>query len=434
MSSLPFDIVYVINLRERSDRWTSMCSQLAACGLACEASPTRRKGDDLTGGHVETEEAPFDANDFWTSGAKLRFSNVSLGKDAGGAAGRAVVVHDHVDEQLLQRIPVVHVEAVRGAACLPQLSRMVQAGLLTPLGAQRALLPESGKVWGMDLTPGAIGCALSHFLIWHAVAAMNAGGAAPGFVGGALVLEDDCLIPTQFLSKLGHRWSFVPPDWQLVYLSGLDTFGKGPRLPYFGRQAVPTGTTPSLQPSLVRAVHQLHRTTNAYVVNASGARRLLELCCPLTFQLDTQMTMHCAEDNAASRHHLAARMVRLGMADRLLRWAKTKGHEASAAARPGLSAAGGGEEGNGGGRATTTSPWFPGWASPDEGLSLFASDVVGSGASNEPWVVDPICYTMAPESIIVQATRFGSDIQAANPFHSDPANEERQRTAAADWA
>jgi GR25 family glycosyltransferase involved in LPS biosynthesis len=210
----------------------------------------------------------------------------------------------------------------------------------------------------MDLNGGGVGCALSHIELWAHIS-------LHGYLQ-ALVIEDDSLIPSTFLTDFAERMKSVPktfrlpqlqsnggspasqesltfkndgPDdddcWDLIYVSGLDTARKGHLLL-------------TDQPGF-RYVHQAHRTTNCYLTHARGCDRLLESCVPLSYQLDTQMTLQCAPH-------------------------------------------------------------------PDSG---------------ELYVVEPRCFTMYPP-LVVQATRFGSDIQTDNPG-SNPAAEEKARMEEAGW-
>jgi len=177
------------------------------------------------------------------------------------------------------------VAAVDGS--LIDRARLAQSGLISPLGLAR--LNSASPIWGMDLTLGAVGCALSHINIWAEVAARQ--------LQCALVLEDDCLFRhgsgdgVPFADEYMRRMAYVPDDWEVVYLSGLDTQHQGHLLDLGNG---------------VRRVHQFHRTTNAYVVSAEGARSLLKHCCPITFQLDTMMTMHCARDTRTQAMYVVA--------------------------------------------------------------------------------------------------------------------------------
>lgn len=156
-------------------------------------------------------------------------------------------------------------------------TRMEERGFVSRLGHLRLESKPSEKIWGMDLNLGAMGCALSHVDLWATIAAQR--------LGCALVLEDDSLIPLNFLELFVERMRHVPPvcshppePWSLVYVSGLDTAHQCPNL--------------LVAPGVAR-VPQFHRTTNAYVTHAAGAEELLSSCVPLTYQLDTQMTMNC---------------------------------------------------------------------------------------------------------------------------------------------
>lgn len=223
---------------------------------------------------------------------------------------------------------ITRYDAVVGAAV--DADALVRDGVLSRLCGARLRRPESQRIWGMDMSPGAVGCALSHIDLWATIAARN--------MQCALVLEDDSLVPSDFLEKACAGLNRVdgvlkaPGEWDLVYLSGLDTDNTGHRL-----EVCPG----------VRLVPAMHRTTNCYAVTASGARRLLETCVPLTFQLDTEMT------------------------------------------------------------------------------TRISTDVGGVAA-----VTGINCFSVHP-SIVVQATRFGSDIQAA--VNHDTAAEELSRCKAAGW-
>lgn len=209
------------------------------------------------------------------------------------AAIRHVCLRAGLPSRLIERVPAVEGAAVDAAACL-------QCGFISRLGLMRLSEPSEHRIWGMDLNPGALGCALSHVQLWSRIAALDTPSAAvfcPSFISSAvekkcyLVLEDDAeLVDRQreesmstpssspsLLDALHHRMDQrVPSDWELLYIGGLDTAGQCSRL------QVAEG---------VARVPQYHRTTSAYLLTPQGARRLLATCLPLTFQLDTVMTI-----------------------------------------------------------------------------------------------------------------------------------------------
>eukprot|EP00759_Apiculatamorpha_spiralis_P047282 PhF_6_TR43081/c0_g1_i1/m.65778 len=156
--------------------------------------------------------------------------------------------------------------AIYGRNVNPQT--LVKRGLLSPFGLTRLTLPDNEKIWGMDLTQGGIGCALSHIHLWSRISALN--------LQSVLIVEDDTEFAPNFFERLEVVWPQIPTDWEVLYLSGLDTTNE------CGKLMVSTN---------ISRVPQLYRTTNLYMVNAKGSRSLLKRCVPLTFQLDTQMTM-----------------------------------------------------------------------------------------------------------------------------------------------
>jgi GR25 family glycosyltransferase involved in LPS biosynthesis len=183
------------------------------------------------------------------------------------------------------------VDAYDGARVSPAALR--RSRLVTPEGLERLALPERSRTWGMDLSAGGVGCALSHADVWCSIlenvaaadlgALTSAGGDAAALelavhellARPALVLEDDTQLPDDFPALLRRRLAAVPDDYQLVFASGLDTEGAAPRL--------------QVAPGVCR-VPRLYRTTNCYVLRPQGAASLLQLCLPMTVQLDTAMT------------------------------------------------------------------------------------------------------------------------------------------------
>ncbi|KEG13620.1 putative glycosyl transferase-like protein [Trypanosoma grayi] len=159
-----------------------------------------------------------------------------------------------------------------------------QGGLITDLGYSRFLLPNEEKLFGMDLTRGAIGCALGHRKIWETVAAERH--------ACALVLEDDVEFHHKFSKLLPPLWAKVPPDWDLVHLGGLDLLASGkPPRPF-----VDDG---------IRLAYQGHRELTAYVIHHTSAQRCLELSAPMTWQVDTHISSNFKDDLAAQDKYIA---------------------------------------------------------------------------------------------------------------------------------
>lgn len=211
--------------------------------------------------------------------ARVFVINLDRRPDRWAFARRQLLEVAKVPASLVQRVA-----AVDGAAV--STDALYASGLVSALGRHRLMEPPGHRIWGMDLNAGAVGCALSHVKLWATIAAAAsyaAGPAADGHPPAFLILEDDSLLREDFCDELPRRLSAVPRDWELLYLSGLDTARQCPQL--------------RVAPGVCR-VPQFHRTTNCYAVTAAGARRLLTECLPLTYQLDTMMTVAVQPDPA----------------------------------------------------------------------------------------------------------------------------------------
>ncbi|KAG8348432.1 putative Glycosyltransferase family 25 (LPS biosynthesis protein) [Trypanosoma vivax] len=177
---------------------------------------------------------------------------------------------------------ITRVSGVNGAAL--DVESLFRNGIITELGYQRFALPVEEKLFGMDLTSGAIGCALSHRKVWEMVVANEN--------KCALILEDDVEFHHKFSRLMRQQWSRVPGDWGIVHLGGLDLLcrGKPPR-PF-----IDCG---------IRRAYSGHRELTAYVVNHASAKRCLELSVPMTWQIDTHIGNNCTMDPVANDKYIA---------------------------------------------------------------------------------------------------------------------------------
>ena len=336
-----FDAIFVVNLRKRTDRWRSIVSEMRQSALLSPA---------------------FDGESLQSSdGARLATTTTQANKNAS-------MFHDDV---------VTRVEAYDGT--LFTRAALERSQLLSPMGLERLhSLPQSERIWGMDLSYGAVGCALSHVRIWSETYERN--------LQRVLVLEDDTVLPHVAVSSTGHDgagggfaervarvWQSVPADWQLVYLSGLDTERQCAHI-RVARVAANGDDDGDQQQQLERhicRVPRLYRTTNCYVLNAAGAASLLDRCVPFTFQLDTAMTTQLVDFAAAAA-------------------ATADGDDATAS------------------------------ATPNESIVEMRSHFVNMLP----------CYCVDPP-LAAQATRFGTDIQWESPAGKhDVADEEQSRMRA----
>eukprot|EP00435_Cladocopium_sp_Y103_P041604 s40_g11.t1 len=170
------------------------------------------------------------------------------------------------------RLPVERFSAVNGRELdVPELA---MNGIIAMEALPRYYLPDEQKLFGTDLTAGAIGCALSHMLIWRDIVRRCAeDGVDPR--APFLVIEDDCQFCPEFSeSLLLERLSHVPEDWQIVYLGGQDLLRRQ-HLYEVGKG--------------VRRLYKGFRETTAYVINDAGAKACLEVSVPLHWQIDTHM-------------------------------------------------------------------------------------------------------------------------------------------------
>ena len=142
-------------------------------------------------------------------------------------------------------------------------------GTLTDIGLERFRLPTEEKLFGMDLTPGALGCALSHRKVWSMIVEKRQ--------QCALILEDDVEFHPAVSKQFMDLWNRVPDDWDLVYLGGLDLLASQNPTP---RPYIAEG---------VRHAYKGHRELTAYVLHAKSATRCLELSSAMTFQIDTHI-------------------------------------------------------------------------------------------------------------------------------------------------
>ncbi|CBH17334.1 glycosyltransferase family-like protein [Trypanosoma brucei gambiense DAL972] len=177
---------------------------------------------------------------------------------------------------------VTRVSGVDGQAL--DVEALHRNGLVTDVGYQRFLLPLEEKLFGMDLTPGAIGCALGHRKIWETVVEKRH--------QCALILEDDVEFHHKFPRLLREVWPRVPSDWGIVHLGGLDLLASGkPPRPF-----VDVG---------VRHAYSGHRELTAYVLHHAAAKRCLEHTLPMTWQVDTHICSVVTEDPAAQDSYIS---------------------------------------------------------------------------------------------------------------------------------
>jgi GR25 family glycosyltransferase involved in LPS biosynthesis len=120
---------------------------------------------------------------------------------------------------------------------------------------------SDNKTFGITLTKGAIGCALSHKKIWEMVAQSN--------YEKVLVVEDDIKINKNIylFQKLYDKF---PKDWDIIYL------GSGQYI-----------KDKKISKNIYKLKHAYQ--TIGYVINNKSAKKLLKGVFPLTQQIDSSI-------------------------------------------------------------------------------------------------------------------------------------------------
>ena len=187
---------------------------------------------------------------------------------------------NHIEKALHEcdfhrRVPLVErFEAIDGTTI--DVQGMYESGQISLEALKRYNdIPLEQKFYGMDLTPGALGCALSHRAVWKKIVQRKH--------KCALILEDDAEFSPIFQSEIASCMKNAPSDWELLYLGGVDLLssGKPPR----------PMTTPGW-----RRAYSGQRELTAYVLHERSASICLELTNRLNWQIDTHLCEVCTED------------------------------------------------------------------------------------------------------------------------------------------
>ena len=136
--------------------------------------------------------------------------------------------------------------------------RCLSAEDLRYYSAQEAL-----KFVSRELSPGEIGCALSHARIWERIVAVN--------IQEALIFEDDIEIKSELMGVLERRDAF-PEDWELINFR-TDV------------KKLPFGPPVYAQYHACRFKAYANRTA-AYLINIKGAKKLLDHVYPIRLAAD----------------------------------------------------------------------------------------------------------------------------------------------------
>lgn len=129
--------------------------------------------------------------------------------------------------------------------------------------APRLFMPRYAR----NLTPGEIGCSLSHKLVLEAFLKTSE--------PMALILEDDAAVPDNVGAAVAEITAKLPPDWGMLKLGGDGVVrGRLHSQSSFGR--IVDSITPTLD-------------AHAYVVSRSGAEHMLSRLLPIRFPFDAYL-------------------------------------------------------------------------------------------------------------------------------------------------
>lgn len=133
---------------------------------------------------------------------------------------------------------------------------------------------DKTKKTGIPLTPGGIGCALSHRSAWKKIVDQN--------LGSGLILEDDIRINKDFIKKLHHYMRAAKPLMYDILFIGYHPAS----IKYIGKNTQ-TSSENSSDPMFVRS----SRTYGlfGYIVSRKGAEKLMKIF-PIDEQIDSAMS------------------------------------------------------------------------------------------------------------------------------------------------
>lgn len=163
---------------------------------------------------------------------------------------------DRYEETDLGQLPLHRMSAVDGSSV--EWSQYLSSEALEAL----VTVQKSGfRKTHPELTPGAVGCYLSHLQAWTAIA-------SSGRPFG-LVFEDDAAPPRNTMSKLYTALNSAPPDWDIILLG------------YAGYGQLVSPVLTELDSFLL---------FHAYAISADTARRLCATMLPITRQIDWEVS------------------------------------------------------------------------------------------------------------------------------------------------
>lgn len=145
----------------------------------------------------------------------------------------------------------------------PKLDLQMVKSIITPKGVINAQNMNGG--FGVPLTRGAIGCAMSHRAIWIQIR-------DDPMLNSALILEDDIEMNDDFVSKFNTYKKYVPLNYDIIYL---------------GYHLASIDSSLENVNAIFVKLKKVYGTFG-YIVTKQGAEKLLKMF-PISEQVDTEM-------------------------------------------------------------------------------------------------------------------------------------------------
>lgn len=140
--------------------------------------------------------------------------------------------------------------------------RILNDNILTDAAKEDIMLKKQ-KIYGISLTYGSLGCALSHFLLYQKIAKSDK---------PSLILEDDIILKNDFDNQINILINRIHDiDYDICYIG----YNK---IPGFNIENI--DTVISKPSGLITGLY-------SYIVTPTGAKKILDTVFPLNFQIDS---------------------------------------------------------------------------------------------------------------------------------------------------
>ena len=145
--------------------------------------------------------------------------------------------------------------------------------------AAQQRVEDNVRTFGGPLTPGAVGCGLSHALAWKRIVDLD--------LPYGLIMEDDTRVFYAHLEQAFKQDIKLPADWRLVQLQAcVDPHKKSLSPVAWWTEDEAGGALATIEEVRVVLKRGVRTCLGAYLINRDGAQYLLENALPLREQID----------------------------------------------------------------------------------------------------------------------------------------------------